>query len=53
MHIDPNDGKGIMKWENPNVNFRNLRKSEKEVSQLHDLPDGQIFVAIYDLRPVV
>ena len=54
LYINPNDGKPPLTWVNKSINFRELRKVEKEISELIiDGKDLHSYVAIYDLRPVV
>lgn len=41
LYVDLNDGKGIIQWKDKNVDFKHLRKTEKEVSELHhNVPKG-------------
>jgi hypothetical protein len=50
LFIDPNDGGELMLWTNPDIKQKDLRKSEKEISQLEDLPNNVYYVAVYDMR---
>lgn len=38
----------ILDWESEGAKLSNLRSNEKEIIQLENLPDNQIYLAIYD-----
>ena len=52
--IKLDEGENLFRWKDEKVDIKDLRESEFEITQLTDgVPKGQIFLAVYDLRPTV
>ena len=40
----------INEWANEDIDLNDLRDSEKDITSLNNIPENEIYLAVYDIR---